>query len=155
MHITISTVSKADFDACIRVIGKGDPKLFFAILLQFGEAIVNELTSGSVFTSGTNFLGYREAGIALNDKMKAITNVGWSAQVLLSDVPDLQRLRVLMRRTGHSDPNTLLERFAYWLSIAAETRWMEYSLFVMNAREKRWSSFHFKPLDDVRDQFSY
>jgi hypothetical protein len=155
MYITISTVSKADLDTCIHVLGKGDHKLFFTILLQFGEAVVQELTSGSVFTSGTNFLGYTEAGIDLTSAMKTITNVGWSKEVILPDVPDMQRLRVLMRQTGQRDPNKLLERFAYWLCIASQVRWMEYSLFVMNARAKRWESFHFKPLDDVRHMFAY
>lgn len=155
MHITISTVSKADFETFIRVIGKGDCKLFFATLLQFGEAVIGELTSGSTFTSGTNFLGYRDAGITLTEKLKPVGNVGWSGDIDLPDVPDSQRLRMLMRQTGQNDANQFFERLVYWLSIAVQTRWMEYSLFVMNAKEKRWDSFKFKPLDEVRHKFSY
>lgn len=155
MYITISTVPKVDTDTFINIMGKGDPTLFFSLLLQFGEAIIRELRSGSIFTSGTNFLGYHAIDITFALRASPMANVCWSKEVKLSDVPDSQRLRMLMKQTGLHDPDQLLGLFMYWLLLASQIRWMEYSLFVMNAREKRWEHFHFKPLDDVRKKFSY
>jgi hypothetical protein len=155
VHITISSVPKADTDTFINFVGRGDSTVFFSHLLRFGEEVIRELRSGSLFAAGTNFLGYHAIDITLTGRIRPITNVGWSKEVRLPDVPDTQRLRTLMRQTGQNDSDLLLGRFMYWFSIAAQIWWMEHSVFVMNAREKRWEHFHFKPLRDMRQQFSY
>jgi hypothetical protein len=155
MHITIETVPETDTHTFISVIGRGDPTRFFSLLLQFGEVVVRELSSGSVFTAGTNVLGYHAIDITLVSRLKSMKGAGWSGEITLPDIPDTQRLRMLMRQTGQHDSDQLLGRFMYWFSIASQVRWMGHSLFVMNAREKRWERFCFKLLEDTHRQFSY
>jgi hypothetical protein len=155
MRITIGTVPEVDTDTFINIICRGDPTQFFSLLLQFGEAVVGELASGSVFTAGTNVLGYHAINITLSSRLTSMKGAEWSKEVTLPDIPDAQRLRTLMRQTGQHEPDQLLGRFMYWFSIASQVRWMGRSLFVMNAREKRWERFYFKPLEDTHRQFSY
>lgn len=155
MYITIKTIPKADVDEFIRIIGKCDPIRFFSLLLQFGEAITKELRSGSIFTAGTHFRGYRKIDITLSRSPKEITNIGWEGEIILSDVPDAQRLRILMRQTGMNDPARLIDRFVYWLSLISHVEWMEYTVFMMNAKEERWERFCFSAFNDLRKEFSY
>lgn len=155
MHITISTVPETQINEFITIIGKGDPVLFFSLLLQFGEAVMKELASGSVFTSGTDHLDYHEIDIRFTKQLESINTSRGSWDVELADIPDMQRLRKLMKKAQMDNSNMLLGHFMHWLFIASQVRWMEHSLFVMNARERRWKSFRFKPLDDVRKEFSY